>query len=259
MKKKSTAQIWLEYNAVRVVLGFLGVLPRKAAIFIGVSTGRLAFHVFGKLRRVGLRNLELAYPDKTDAERKSVLKGAFRNLGRVMATVSAFGGLTVENLTDLIEYRPDPEFAAQYEETKADGRGRIILGGHMGNWELQAFAYPAFFEPLSFLARRMDNPRIEEMILAIRTRLGNRQIDKTNSAAPILRTLRNGGTVGVLADVNSHPKEGVFVPFFGIPACTASGVAMLALRSNAVIVRCLPFGMLTRVDILSFTTRSSNR
>ncbi len=81
-----------------------------------------------------------------------------------------------------------------YEKTKADGRGRIILGGHMGNWELQAFSYPLFFEPLSFLARRMDNPKIEELILAIRTRLGNKQIDKTNSASPILRTLRNGGT-----------------------------------------------------------------
>src|SRR5437899_9934433 len=113
MAKKSTAQIWLEYNAVRVVLGLLGLMPRKAAIFIGVSIGRLAFHLFGKFRHVGLRNLELAYPDKTDAERKYILKGAFRNLGRVMAIVSAFGGLTVENLPDLIEYRPDPEFAAQ--------------------------------------------------------------------------------------------------------------------------------------------------
>lgn len=236
MAKKSTAQIWLEYAPARFVLGFLGLIPRRAAVFIGVSTGRLAFHLFGKLRRVGLRNLELAFPDKSHAERKSILKGAFRNLGRVMAVVSKFRDLTADNLTDLIQYSPDPDFAAQYEKTKTDGRGRIILGGHMGNWELQAFSYPIFFEPLSFLARRMDNPLIEEMILSIRTRLGNKQIDKTNSASPILRTLRSGGTVGVLADVNSHPKEGVFVPFFGIPACTASGIAMLALRANAVIV-----------------------
>jgi len=236
MAKKSTAQIWLEYAPALFVLGLLGLLPRKAAVLIGVSVGRLAFHMFGKLRRVGLRNLELAFPEKSNAERESILKGAFRNLGRVMAVVSGFGGLTAENMTGLIEYRPDPDFAAQYEKTKTDGRGRIILGGHLGNWELQAFSYPIFFEPLSFLARRMDNPLIEKMILGIRTRLGNKQLDKTNSASPILRALRSGGTVGVLADVNSHPKEGVFVPFFGIPACTASGIAMLALRANAVIV-----------------------
>ena len=153
-----------------------------------------------------------------------------------MAVVSRFGSLTRENLSDLIEYIPDPAFAEQYAKTKTDGRGRIILGGHMGNWELQAFSYPLFFEPLTFLARRMDNPLIEEMILGIRTRLGNKQIDKTNAASPILRTLRSGGTLGVLADVNSHPKEGVFVPFFGIPACTATGIAMLAIRANAAIV-----------------------
>ncbi len=236
MAKKSSAQIWLEYSVVRIFLAFLRILPRRAAMWIGVALGREAFHLLAKLRRVGLRNLELAFPEKSVAERVGILKGAFRNLGRVMAVVSEFGDLTAENLTDLIEYQPDPEFAAMYEKTKADGRGRIILGAHLGNWELQAFSYPVFFEPLSFLARRMDNPMIEELILSIRTRLGNRQIDKFNSAGPILRTLRGGGTVGVLADVNSHPKEGVFVPFFGIPACTATGVAMLAIRANAVIV-----------------------
>ncbi|MEO7538675.1 MAG: lysophospholipid acyltransferase family protein [Pyrinomonadaceae bacterium] len=236
MAKKSSVQIWAEYALSRAVLAALRALPRRTAIWTGVNTGKLAYHLLAKLRGVGLRNLELAFPEKSSAEREQILRAAMRNLGRVMAVVSQFGSVTPENLSDLIEYHPTPEFAAAYEKTKAEGRGRIILGGHMGNWELQAFSYPLFFEPLSFLARRMDNPRIEQMILDVRTRLGNQQIDKTNSAAPILRALRSGGTVGVLADVNSHPKEGVFVPFFDIPACTASGVAMLALRANAVIV-----------------------
>ena len=236
MAKKGSTQIWVEYAVAYSVLGLLRILPQKAANWLGVSTGRLAYHLLGKLRRVGMRNLELAFPEKSKIERTRILKAAFRNLGRVMATVSQFGDLTPGNMTDLIEYDPDPEFAADYQRAKTQGRGRIILGGHLGNWELQAFSYPVFFEPLSFLARRMDNPRIEEMILSIRTRLGNKQIDKINSAAQIMRTLRGGGTIGVLADVNSHPKEGVFVPFFGIPACTASGIAMLALRTNAVIM-----------------------
>ena len=236
MAKKNSPQIWLEYLAARTILFILRVLPRSAAMKIGISAGSLGYAVLGKLRKVGERNLELAFPDKTVDERARILKAAFQNMGRVMMVVSRFDDLSKENLTDLIEYDPDPVFAEQYERTKTDGRGRIILGGHMGNWELQAFTYPLFFEPLTFLARRMDNPLIEKMIVAIRTRLGNKQIDKTNSASPILRTLRSGGTLGVLADVNSHPKEGVFVPFFGIPACTATGIAMLALRANAVIV-----------------------
>jgi KDO2-lipid IV(A) lauroyltransferase len=236
MAKKSKPQIWLEYSVARALLAVLRALPRKMSVWTGVSIGRLAFHTLSKLRRVGIRNLELAFPDKSEAERIAILKSAFRNLGRVMAVTSRFDDLTRDNITELIEYTPEPAFAAKYEETKREGRGRIILGGHIGNWELQAFAYPIFFEPLSFLARRMDNPLIEEYVKRMRTRLGNRQIDKDNSASSILRVLRGGGSVGVLADVNSHPKEGVFVPFFGIPACTASGVAMLAIRANAVIV-----------------------
>ncbi|MEJ7622625.1 MAG: lysophospholipid acyltransferase family protein [Pyrinomonadaceae bacterium] len=236
MAKKTTTQIWIEYAAVRAVLGALSLLPLRTAMWTGMTAGSLAFHALGKLRRVGNINLELAFPEKSDAERTGILKRAFRNLGRVMAVVSHFGSLDASNMRGLIEYRPQDEFAAAYERTKVNGRGRIILGGHLGNWELQAFSYPVFFEPLAFLARRMDNPRIERLVLSIRTRLGNRQIDKTNSAVPILRALRSGGTVGILADVNSHPKEGVFVPFFGIPACTATGIAMLAIRANAVIV-----------------------
>lgn len=236
MAKKSTLQIRAEYAALRTILGVMGVLPGRIAMTAGKAAGSAAFHLLGKLRGIGLRNLELAFPEKSADDRRAILKGAFRNLGRVLAVISEFNDLDSENINTLITYHPTPEFAAAYEATKREGRGRIILGGHMGNWELQAFAYPVFFEPLSFLARRMDNPMIEEMILGIRTRLGNRQIDKTNSAASILKELRGGGTVGVLADVNSHPKEGVFVPFFGIPACTASGVAMLALRTGAAIV-----------------------
>ena len=236
MAKKGSRQIWLEYSLVRAILSFLRILPLSVATWFGISVGRLGYHLLGRLRGVGLRNLKLAFPEKSEAERVRILRGAFRNLGRVMAVVSGFDDLTAGNLPELIEFRPDAEFAAAYEKTKTDGRGRIILGAHMGNWELQAFSFPVFFEPLTFLARRMDNPRIDAMVLAIRTRLGNKQIDKMNSAAPILRALRAGGSIGMLADVNGQHKEGVFVPFFGIQACTAAGVAMLALRANAVIV-----------------------
>jgi len=236
MAKKNSPQIWLEYFAAKMILFMLRILPRRTAMRIGISAGSFGYRMLGKLRKVGERNLELAFPDRTSEERARILRSAFQNMGRVMAVVSRFDDLSRENLANLIEYEPEPDFAEAYERTKTEGRGRIILGGHMGNWELQAFTYPLFFEPLTFLARRMDNPLIERMIVGIRTRLGNKQIDKTNSASPILRTLRSGGTLGVLADVNSHPKEGVFVPFFGIPACTATGIAMLALRANAVIV-----------------------
>jgi KDO2-lipid IV(A) lauroyltransferase len=236
MAKKGKPQIWAEYALARTLMTAFQIMPRSLSVRVGQLIARGAYGMFGKLRRVGLRNLELAFPEMEVVEREQILKGAFQNLGRVLGTVSHFDDLTKENFHDLMIYEPEPEFDTAYRRSIDEGRGRIVVGGHLGNWELQAFSYPIFFGPLTFLAREMDNPKIDKMIERIRTRLGNRQIDKANSASTIIRTLRGGGTLGMLADVNSHPKEGVFVPFFGIPACTASGVAMLAIRTNALIV-----------------------
>ena len=236
MGKKTEAQIWLEYAAARGLFTVLTVLPLRASVWLAMSIGSLAYHFLGRLQRVGLRNLELAFPEKTLDERKVILKRAIRNMGRVMAYFSRFNRLTYDTMTSVVEYHPDPDFAAALQKVVDAGRGRIFLTGHTGNWELQAFCFPLYFGPLTFLARRMDNPRIEAMVVKIRTRLGNKQIDKENSAPAILRLMREGGSVGILGDINAHPNEGVFVPFFGIPACTSTGMALIAQRSGAAIV-----------------------
>ncbi len=235
MARKSKPQIWAEYLIAKAAIGTLSILPRRWATKLGETTGVIGYWMLPHLRKVGMRNLELAYPEMPIAERRAILKGVFRNLGRILGFVGQMVNVKAADMGDLIDWTLDPDFLAEYEKAGEEGRGRVILSGHMGNWELHAFSYAVFFSPLSYLARRMDNPLIEEMFVRIRTRFGNQQIDKTNSTMPILRVLRKGGVVGIMADVNSHPKEGVFVPFFGIPACTAGGVAMLAMRSNSVI------------------------
>ena len=78
------------------------------------------------------------------------------------------------------------------------------------------FGFAAIHEPISYLARPLDNPLIEDLTLAYRTRFGNRPINKTNSAMLAVKILREGGILGALSDVNAHPKEGVFVQFFGV-------------------------------------------
>lgn len=232
MAKKTDLQIWAEYRAATAVLGLFRLLPRKLSLILGKAIAVAGYYFFGRLRRVGMRNLELAYPDMSPGDREAILKGTFHNLARVLAVVSKFDTLDSEAIRQMTVMEDRVEAFAN------DGRGRIILGAHLGNWELAAFCYAEYYGPLSFLARPIDNPRLDEKIRAIRTRRGNIQIDKENSAQAIMRVLRKGGSLGVLVDVNSHPKEGVFVPFFGIPACTAAGVAMLSLRTNALI---LPF------------------
>ena len=237
MAKKGKAQIWLEYAAVRLVFAFFYILPRRSSISVGRLLGRMTFRLAGRLRRVAMRNLEIALPAKPEPEREQIARASFDNLGRLLGELGQFPKFTPDSLNDLVEFKFQREAETEYERLKAEGnRGSIIVSPHLGNWELLVFAWSAFNEPINYLARPLDNPLIEEFTVQLRTRFGNRAINKTNSVGLALQILREGGILGVLPDVNSHPKEGVFVPFFGIEACTTAGVAMLAIRTNSLIV-----------------------
>lgn len=236
MAKKGSAAVWAEYAVARLIFGSLELLPRSAAVAIGVAVGRVGFALLGGLRRVAMRNLEIAFPEKTLEERRSIAKGTFENLGRMLGETSQFRKLDKTRLGSIIDFELNADLTELYAKVKAEKRGVLITTGHLGNWEMLVTAFAILYEPISYLARPLDNPKIEAMTQAIRTRFGNRPINKTNSAMTAISALRNGEILGILADVNAHPKEGVFVPFFGVQACTTSGAAMIAIRSNSLIL-----------------------
>jgi len=236
MAKKNKLIAWLEYIPLRGVLAVMGAMPRGAAVKTGQSVVGLLMRAVPKLRKTAYRNLEIAFPEMDADEKDRIVGGVQQSLGRVLGEMSRFGKLTKADLCEMIEFRFDPETQKQYEKFRAEGRGTIIISPHMGNWELLVFAWSALREPISYLARPLDNPLIEKLTVSLRTRFGNRPINKTNAVSAAINILRDGGTLGILADVNTHPKEGVFVPFFGVQACTTSGPAMLAMRTGAVII-----------------------
>jgi Kdo2-lipid IVA lauroyltransferase/acyltransferase len=232
MGKHGTVQTTLEYIAARAILTSLGLLPRSVSVTVGRGLGRVAYTLGGRLRTTGERNLELALPGLSEAERAQILRGCFENLGRLLGEFSHLPRSTPASLRRIIEC----EGLENLEAARSAGRGVILFTGHLGAWELSSFALSAFGYPMSFLARRIDNPQVERLVEATRTRFGNRSIDKRSAARPMLRTLREGGTVGILVDLNTHPHEAVFVDFFGIPASTTSGLATLALRTGAAVL-----------------------
>lgn len=235
-RTKSKSRIRLEYIIARAIIGGVGILPRNAAIALGIFVARLGYLSLGGLRRTGMRNLEIAFPENSREENERILKASFKNLGRVLGETSQFPRATPESLAARVKFEFDPQEYEKFTTMKAAGRGAIIASPHLGNWEMGVFAYSALKDPVNYLARPIDNPLIEDMTVNLRTKFGNRPINKTNSVSTAIELLRTGNILGVLPDVNVHPKEGVFVPFFGIPACTTSGVAMLAMRTDAIIV-----------------------
>ena len=238
MAQKSPLQCRVEYIIARLFFGVLGFLPRGVSIRLGIIVVRLIFAPLIKIKRIGMLNLSIAFPEMTNAQRRKILKKSFSNLGRTISELTQFPRATPERLAELVTFKFDDreDHKSLYREEKKKGRGTIFAGPHLGNWEIGIFSYSAMVESVDYLARPLDNPLIDEYLNGIRNRFGNRAINKRQSFQTIIEILRAGGTLGVMPDVNVQSKDGVFVPFFGKLACTTGGVAMLAKRTDAMIL-----------------------
>ena len=222
----------LEYWIVWLWVKTIGLLPRPLARAKGIVLGLIVYLLFGRLRRVGMRNLALAFPAMNRRERRRVLRGTYISLGRQLAEVCLFPRYTRENVSEIVVYEGFENFERAYARRK----GVLFLTAHLGAWELSAFAHSLQGHPLAIVMRSLDNARVDRLIQSYRTTHGNRTVDKDDFVRGLLAAMRDGETVGILMDTNMTPPQGVFVDFFGIPACTASGLARIALRTDAAIV-----------------------
>lgn len=223
---------WCEFAAVWMILKLLGILPRGVARAFAAMVARALLLFLPRLRRIALENLRLAFPEWTDARRWEAIRGMTHGLGWMAAEFARFPKLTRENIAELVVVDGFENFDA----ARRVGKGVIFLTGHMSAWELAPFAQALYGYPLSFLARAIDNERVNVLIDSYRCLSGNRPIEKNNAARAALRVLRDGGTVGVLADQNTSVDEGVFVNFFGVAAATTSGLVRMARHTGAAVV-----------------------
>lgn len=222
----------LEYAAVWTILKLFGALPRGVARGFAVAIASLLFALLPKLRKTAEFNLDLAFPDWTDAQRAAAIRGMVRNLGWMAAEFARLPRYTKENIDQVVILDGHENFM----EGQQRGKGVLYLTGHIGAWELSSFAHALYGFPLHYVARPLDNRRIDAMVNGYRCLSGNRPVFKNESARTLLKVLRDAGTVGILADQNTMPQEGAFVDFFGTPACTTTGLARLALHSDAAVV-----------------------
>ncbi len=215
-----------------MLVKLLGVLPRGGAISVSKLIARVVHSLHGRLQRTAHRNLILAMPELGEEDRRAIIEGVFRNLGRLLGEFSQFPRITPENISDLVIY----DGFENYERAADLGRGVLLMTGHVGAWELCAFAHGAYGHPISFLVRPLDNPLVDRLLNRYRELSGNRTIDKNKAVRPVLEALKRGEGVGLLIDVNTLADQGVFCDFFGIPACSTTGLAVFALRSNAPVI-----------------------
>ena len=223
---------WFEFAAVWMILKILGVLPRKLARGLAVGVTRILYALLPKLQKTAKFNLQLAFPEWSEAQRQAVIQGMLHNLGRMAAEFARLPCLTKENIEQLVVLDGNENFL----EGQQRGKGVLYLTGHIGAWELSSSAHALYGFPLHYMARPIDNPRVDKLVNTYRCRSGNQPIFKNESARALLKILREARTVGILADQNTMPEEGVFVDFFGESACTTTGVARVALHTDAAVV-----------------------
>jgi KDO2-lipid IV(A) lauroyltransferase len=222
----------LEYAAAWPFIKILGILPRPLARAVGVGLSYVVYLLHVRLRQVGMRNLELAFPEKTETERARILRGEFASLGRQLAEVCHFPEYRLENVEQVIVY----DGLENYQQAYARGKGVLFLTAHFGGWELSAFSHSLHGHWMHVVMRPLDNVYLDRLIREYRTMHGNKTVDKDNFVRGLLAAMHAGEVVGVLMDTNMTPPQGIFVDFFGIPACTASGLARIALRTDAAVV-----------------------
>src|SRR5947209_4682229 len=185
-----------------------------------------------KLRKTAEVNLRIAFPEWSDAQRKAVVRGMLRNLGWMAAEFARFPKYSKENIEQIVVLDGHDNFL----KGQRRGKGVLYLTGHIGAWELSSFAHALYGFPLHYMARPLDNARVDALVNRYRCLSGNQPIFKNESARVLLKILKDAGTVGILADQNTMLEEGVFVDFFGTPACTTTGITRVALHTDAAVV-----------------------
>ena len=232
MRQRSAVRNVVEYAAALCVVKSLEWTPLPVANRLARGYVRLLDLALPRLRAVADRNLSLAMPQLGAAGRREIADGVFRSIARVMVAFARFPSLRRNNLARSIRC----EGSEYVEEAFRGGRGVLFATAHLGNWELSAFANALFRAPMSVVVRPLDNPLIDRLVERRRALSGNRPIFKKDFARAILKALAANEAVGILIDQNASADSGVFVDFFGFPACASTGLAKIAAHSGAAVI-----------------------
>ena len=222
----------LENAAVQLVAGAVRLLPMSAVRACGAALGRAAYRVDRFHRRIALENLAHAFPSRAEAERRLLARRMFAHFGSLLLELMKFGALSRDQMLRLVAIEGEERVRAAYQQ----GRGVLFFTGHFGYWEMQAITQPLRVQPVSVLARPLDNPRLHAMLEEIRTRTGNTVIYRQGAIRKVLRELSHNRGVALLIDQHLHTPDAVYVDFFGRQAATTSALAALALRTGAPVI-----------------------
>ena len=222
----------LELALFHLVRTIVRLLPLSGVRAAGAMLGRVVYHVDGSHRRVALANIAEALPSKPPAERRLVIRNVFAHFGSMLLELIKIDTLSDEEILRRVE----SEGEERLWQALGRGKGVLMYTGHFGYWEVHAIALALRVQPLSVMARPLDNPKLHDMLERIRTRTGNSVIYRQGAIRKVLRELAANRMVAILIDQHLHTPDAVYVDFFRRPAATTNAVAALAMRTGAPVI-----------------------
>ena len=211
---------------------FFGALPLHRALALGRSLGWLYGNVIRHHRRDAVEALARSLPEKSGVERNQILQQMYRNLGMNAAEEMRMPSVSDDYLKEYIIW--DDE--APVREVLASGKGLLALTAHLGNFDLLCTIAPHFNYPTTIITKKIKNIAINDWWMKARSRFGLKFVPAHNSYRQCLTALRHNEIVAFILDQNMINTEGIFVDFFGKPACTSPGLAYMSAQSGAAVV-----------------------
>lgn len=222
-----------EYGALRAAIGVLGTMPWEHAVRAGEHLGLLGYRPFGVRRRVAERQIAAAFPELTGREVDDIARASYAHLGRLAVETALLPRLGRREVLELVD---EVHGWDTVDRLLTQGRGLILITGHLGNWEIAGAFVAARGIRIDAVARRMGNPLFDGYLTRTRSRLGMIVVPDRDAVRRTPRTLKAGGAVAFVTDQAGLNLASTFVPFFGRPAKTPRGPAVFALRLGAPMV-----------------------
>jgi KDO2-lipid IV(A) lauroyltransferase len=223
---------WLEYGLLYALFMVSRIMPRPVLFAWGRLLGRVAFHILRIRRGVALDNLRAAFgSEMTEREIHSLAARFYANLGLTLMEFFTLYDLSRQQILQKVTV----EGIEHLEACRRQGRGALLLSGHLGNWELAGAAMSARGYPVSYLIKSQSNPYVDRMQNEIRRRAGVGVIRQGASVRQLVYALRRHEIVGILGDQDGG-NQGLFIDFLGRPASVFRGPAYMAYRTGCPVI-----------------------
>jgi len=222
------------FYLMRAALHLLSLLPDFILYRLGMLGGLLGFRLDKRHVEIAMTNLAIAFPERSEDERRRILRASYINLGKSGAEYVRLAGFFRQRLRERVSY----DGYDYWQQIMRDhpGRGLIVLTAHFGNFELLQCAHAMYGHRISLVHHTQSFAAGDALMTWVRERCGVQILRKHSAARAVLKALRNGDMVGIPFDQNAKRSEAVWVPFFGEPAATTSGLARMVSLTGAAVI-----------------------